>query len=59
MITREDDSMATEQLLRECAEDWALLLAIRERLPRRVARSTRIPETNVRRWSHRFEAGAA
>lgn len=63
--------MADEQLLRLCAEDQAVLTAIKERLPRRVAilrrrgvlgrvisRETGVPEANVRYWT-KDEAGAA
>jgi hypothetical protein len=63
--------MPTEQLLRLCAKDWALLQTIRERLRERVismrssgvagyhiARETRIPEANIRRWFNRSSAGA-
>lgn len=71
-MTDREDEMATEQLLSLCAEDQAELLAIRARLPRRVAllrrrgllgrvisRETGIPEANVRYWTKDTEVGAA
>lgn len=65
-----------EQLLAAIAADWLLLQTVRQRLPlliaqarrggvpgRLIARVTRIPERNVRRWSEPHltsdEAGAA
>lgn len=70
-MTEREDDMATDQLLSLCAEDQAALLAIRERLPRRVvllrrrgllgrviSRETGIPEANVRYWT-KDQAGAA
>lgn len=72
-MTAPEEEMATEQLLRACAEDWVLLCAIKERLPRRIslirrrgmrgrqiARETGVPEANVRYWTKNgTEAGAA
>lgn len=53
-----------EQLLQAIAADWQLLRTVRRRLPlliaqarrggvpgRVIARKTRVPERNVRRWS--------
>lgn len=71
-MTEREEDMPTERLMQICAEDWELLLAIKERLPRRVvlmrrrgvpgqhiARETRIPETNIRRWFNGSSVGAA
>lgn len=68
-MDRSEDGMTTDELLRVLAEDWALLLAVKERALRRavvlrrrgvagqrIARITRMPETTIRREFNRSSA---